>query len=271
VRPLSVRRAAPAAAELQGETLLSVLVRGPHAAGRRALEQRVRGLGEFALVTDEGRRRAPAADVLMVAAERKGFAAARRVATRAAAARHTVLVVVDEPFEELLSVIWLGARGIVLSSAPDRELADCAALVARRCTVVPDMVLGDRRLRGGGSFPHWTPGADPRGALSRLSPREVEVLKLVGSGRNNAEIAELLWLSSNTVRSHVQRLMRKLGLRNRLCLIIFAHEVRLMRPAAPRGGSTGGGSGGGPAGPEALPGQVAGPASGPVPGSCQTR
>jgi DNA-binding NarL/FixJ family response regulator len=223
-------------------TVLSVGVAGGNDGSRRALERRVAAIADFALLP-AGQEQAGAADVLLVAADRAAFDQTRRIASRAAAARPPVLVVVDEPFEELLSVLWLGARGIVLSSAPDRELADCAALVARRCTVVPEQVLGGEGAAGRRLF-DWAPGHDPREALGRLSPREREVLTLVGSGRTNAEIAERLWLSSNTVRSHVQRIMRKLGLRNRLCLIIFAHELRLMVPAAPQGGIAGGGAGG---------------------------
>lgn len=243
---------------MKGKTLLSVLVTGPYDAGRRALERRLSRIAEFALLPDD-REHPPAADVLMVAADREGFERTRRIASRAAANRQPVLLVADEPFEELLSVLRLGACGIVLGSAPDRELADCAALVARRCTVVPEQVLGERRLHGGSRFCDWAQGYDPREALGRLSPRELEVLKLAGAGRSNAEIAQLLWLSSNTVRSHVQRLMRKLGLRNRLCLVIFAHEVRLMIPAAPAGGAPrGGGPGGGGSGGGSRRGAVAG-------------
>lgn len=197
---------------------------------------RIRG---FALLPDD-RSHLPAADVLMVAADREGLEETRRITVRAAAARKAALVVVDEPFEELLSVVRLGAGGIVLGSAPDRELADCAALVAHRGTVVPEQVLGEGRFHGGRPY-GWAPDHDPREALDRLSPRELEVLTLVGAGRSNAEIAQLLWLSSNTVRSHVQRLMRKLRLRNRLRLVIFAHEVRLMVPAAPAAGAPAGG------------------------------
>lgn len=206
---------------------LAVLVMGPNDSSRRALETRIAGIDELAVLPHDGKHR-HTADVVMVAADRDEFDTIRRIAASAALTRPPILLVVAEPFAELMSAMWLGARGIVLSSATDRELADCAALVARRCTVVPEQVLNEARLPYGRRLPDWTsPHHDPRAALDRLSRRELEVLKLVGSGRNNAEIAERLWLSRNTVRSHVQRLMRKLGLRNRLCLIIFAHELGL--------------------------------------------
>lgn len=245
--------------------MLSVQVMGPHEAARRALEERVGTIGEFAVLpADGGRRRA--ADVLLVTADRPGIKEARRIAARAAGVRQPVLLVVDEPFEGLLSVLWPVAGGIVFSSAPDRELADCAALVARHCTVLPERVLDGRPLPAARRLFGREGGRHPRETLDRLSPRELEVLELVGAGRTNAEIAALLWVSSNTVRSHVQRLMRKLGLRNRLCLIIFAHEVRLMIPAAPRGKGGGGGDhrredaeAGSGAGPRVTPGRCAGP------------
>ncbi|HEY5836867.1 response regulator transcription factor [Streptomyces sp.] len=197
---------------------------------RNALERRISRIKDFAVLPHD-RKHQQAADVVMVAADRNEFEVTRRITSRAATARPPLLLVVDEPFEELMSALWLGARGIVLNSATDRELVDCAALVARQCVVVPEKMLNDERLPDAHTILDGTTHHDARAALNRLTPRELEVLKLVGAGRNNAEIAEALWLSRNTVRSHVQRLMRKLGLRNRLCLIIFAHELRLMNPA----------------------------------------
>ncbi|MFC4499201.1 MULTISPECIES: LuxR C-terminal-related transcriptional regulator [Streptomyces] len=193
---------------------------------RRAVEDRLAGIDGFTLMPHGGGL--VGADVVVVVTDREGFGVTRRIAARAVVAQPPMMLVVDEPFEELVSVMWFGARGIILSSASDREMADCAMLVAQRCTVVSERVLEDERLGSGGLAFEWTLSHDSKGALDALSRREMEVLSLVGTGRTNTEIAEKLWLSSNTVRSHVQRLMRKLGVRNRLCLIIFAHELGLV-------------------------------------------
>jgi DNA-binding NarL/FixJ family response regulator len=202
---------------------------GAHDGSRGALEERIARITDFTLLARDPRR-LHTADVALVAVDRDEFGLTWRIASRAVVARPPVLLVVDEPFEELTSVLRLGVRGVVLSSATDRELADCAALVARHCTVVPEALLGDERPGSRRRAWERTPRPASRATLEGLSRREVEVLKLIGSGRNNTEIAGSLWLSSNTVRSHVRRLMRKLGMRNRVCLIILAHELGLVDP-----------------------------------------
>ena len=206
--------------------MVAVVVLGADTRGREALEQRIAGLDGFSVLP--AGRRSPDADVVVVAMDRRGLGITRQLASPAAAARPPVMLVVDEPFEELVGVIWFGVRGIVLGSASDQDLADCAQLVAQGCTVVAEEILRDGRLGGCGPAFGWMLHHDARSALDALSQREREVLALVGTGRSNTQIAEKLWLSSNTVRSHVQRMLRKLGLRNRMCLIIFAQELGLV-------------------------------------------
>lgn len=71
----------------------------------------------------------------------------------------------------------------------------------------------------------------PRSSLGACSPREVEVLGLVGEGATNAEIAEQLFISQATVRSHIQSLRLKLGARDRVGLVVMAHESGVVTPA----------------------------------------
>ncbi len=206
--------------------MLAVVVMGANEGKRRTLEKRMAGIaGCTVLPPGSGLNDA---DVVLVVTDRGGLGVTRRIAARAVAAQPPMVLVVDEPFEELVSVMWLGARGVILSSASDRELADCTMLVAQGSTVISEQVLAHERLRDSGLAFEWTLSQDSKDAFEALSPREREVLKLVGTGRTNSEIAEKLWLSGNTVRSHVQRLMRKVGVRNRICLIIFAHELGLV-------------------------------------------
>lgn len=81
----------------------------------------------------------------------------------------------------------------------------------------------------GGSDDDRTPSADER--LASLTEREREVLGEIALGRSNLEIAVDLSLSEATVKTHVGRILGKLGLRDRVQAVIFAYETRLVRPS----------------------------------------
>src|SRR5690606_20878072 len=129
--------------------------------------------------------------------------------------------------EHVYAALRAGASGFLLKDASAGELADAVRVVAAGDAVISPSVT--RRLiaefaRLGG------PRAPTRTRLEELTERETEVLALVGQGLSNAEIAEHLVISGETVKTHVSRILWKLGLRDRAQAIVFAYESGIVRP-----------------------------------------
>jgi DNA-binding NarL/FixJ family response regulator len=147
-------------------------------------------------------------------------------------ATRVVVLTTFELDEYVFGALRAGASGFMLK---DVEPADLIAAV--RVVAGGEALLAPRLTRrlieafvAGGSGPGATGGSDAVPELESLTPREREVLALVGRGRSNAEIAEALVLSPLTAKTHVARLFSKLRARDRAQLVVIAYESGLVVP-----------------------------------------
>ena len=176
-----------------------------------------------------------------------GIGATRAIASTPAGSGTRVLILTTFDLDEYaFSALRAGASGFLLKDVPPAELVAAIRTVARGDAVVSPRVT--RRLleeyastlpdlAGGADGPGANgPGANGPGAeepaLAGLTEREHEVLLCVAEGLSNAEIAERLYVSEATVKSHVGRLLSKLGLRDRVQAVVFAFQSGLVRPTS---------------------------------------
>jgi DNA-binding NarL/FixJ family response regulator len=128
--------------------------------------------------------------------------------------------------EYVVESLRAGASGFLLKDAPAEDLVEAIRIVAAGEALLAPSVT--RRLldRVASRLP---PANDDRiPALSELTEREMEVLKLLARGLSNAEIAEKLVVSETTVKTHVSRVLAKLDLRDRVQAVILAYETGLV-------------------------------------------
>ncbi|WP_454085160.1 response regulator [Georgenia sp. Marseille-Q6866] len=160
-----------------------------------------------------------------------GIEATRRIVAAHPGTRVLVLTTFDLD-EYAFGALRAGASGFLLKNAEPAELVRAVRAVASGDAVVAPRVTQLLLERFSGQLPvrpeeEAASQRDPR--LDALTPRELEVLRLVATGLSNLEIAEALHLSTTTVKTHTGNLLAKLGLRDRVQLVIFAYESGLVR------------------------------------------
>jgi DNA-binding NarL/FixJ family response regulator len=163
-----------------------------------------------------------------------GIEATRRIVAESPEARILVLTTYDLD-EYAFTALRYGASGFLLKDSRPAELADAIRAVAGGDAVVAPSVT--RRLldRVAGHLPdlHGEPDVPHDPALEQLTEREREVLVRVAEGLSNREIAAALFVSEATVKSHLGRILSKLGVRDRVQAVVFAYQVGLVRPEHP--------------------------------------
>lgn len=159
-----------------------------------------------------------------IAATREILSAAEREGTEAP--RVLVLTTFDLD-EHVYEALRAGASGFLLKDASATELAEAVRVVADGDAVIAPSItrrlIAEFAALGGPRAPSVT-------RLDHLTERETEVLALLAQGMANGEIADHLVISHETVKTHVGRVLSKLGLRDRAQAIVFAYESGVVRP-----------------------------------------
>lgn len=157
--------------------------------------------------------------------ELDGLGALRAItADDALAGVHVVMLTTFELDEYVFAALEGGAAGfLVKESDPDDIVRAIRAAAAGESLLSPTVTR--RVIAAFATRPREQPSTHPK--LGDLTDREREVLRLVGQGLNNAEIAERLWITKATARTHVSHIMLKLGARDRVQLVVIATAAGL--------------------------------------------
>jgi DNA-binding NarL/FixJ family response regulator len=198
---------------LSGEPAIEVA--GQASTGREAIE-RTRRLNPDVVLMDV---RMPDLD---------GIEATRELASAAPTAKVLILTTFEQD-DYVFGALRAGASGFLLKRTPPEELIAAVQTIAAGDSLLSPSVARrviDRMAQ------QPTPELADRALLDELTPREHEVFDLVARGLSNREIAAELVVEESTIRTHVKRILMKLGLRDRVQVVIFAYETGVNRSSA---------------------------------------
>jgi DNA-binding NarL/FixJ family response regulator len=161
--------------------------------------------------------------------ELNGIEATREIVAADGTAKVLVLTTFDLD-EYVYQALRAGASGFLLKDASARQLAEGVRVVASGEALLAPSVT--RRLITEFSKLSESPRlmASAHRAYGDLTDRETEVLILIAQGLSNSEMAERLMVAESTIKTHVSRILVKLGLRDRTQAAVFAYEARLVTP-----------------------------------------
>ncbi len=150
-------------------------------------------------------------------------------ATRRLAGKTRVLVLTTFDLNEYVyEALRAGASGFLLKDAPADQLVTAIRVIAAGEALLAPSIT--RRLIE--EFARRPPSSARPAALEALTPRELDVLRLVARGLSNAEIATELYVGDATVKTHVSRILQKLSLRDRVQAVVLAYESGLLQAGA---------------------------------------
>ncbi|SNX65936.1 LuxR family two component transcriptional regulator [Streptomyces sp. TLI_55] len=135
-----------------------------------------------------------------------------------------VMLTTFDDEEYVVRALRAGAGGYLLKDLPAEELAHAIRLAHAGVTQLDASVAG----RLAAALPAPAPAAGPAAVATGLSPREIDILRLVARGRTNREIAAQLYLSEGTVKNHISRILTRLALRDRTQAALHARDLGLL-------------------------------------------
>ncbi|MCX4514665.1 response regulator transcription factor [Streptomyces sp. NBC_01619] len=159
-----------------------------------------------------------------------GLTATERLRARPDAPEVVVLTTFHAD-EQVLRALRAGAAGFVLKDTPPTEIVAAVRRVATGEPVLSPAVTRQLMTHVAGAAPDDRPGR-ARARLGTLAEREREVAVAVGRGHSNAEIAASLYMSVPTVKTHVSRILAKLGLNNRVQIALLVHDAGMLDEGA---------------------------------------
>jgi DNA-binding NarL/FixJ family response regulator len=148
-------------------------------------------------------------------------------ATRRLSGRTRVLILTTFDLDDYVyQALHAGASGFLLKDAPADQLVTAIRIVAAGDSLLAPSIT--RRLIQ--EFARRPPASARPPQVQALSPRELDVLRLIARGLSNAEIAQELVVGDATVKTHVSRILQKLALRDRVQAVVLAYECGLLQP-----------------------------------------
>lgn len=161
--------------------------------------------------------------------ELDGIAATRRLTSDGQHPPVRVLILTTFDLDEyVFDALRSGASGFLLKDGPADKLTEAVRVVAAGDALLAPAVT--RRLIEAFAATTAAPQMPRPAAIDELTPRELEVFRLVATGMSNAEIATALVIGETTVKTHVTRLLMKLGLRDRVQAVVLAYETGIASP-----------------------------------------
>ena len=160
--------------------------------------------------------------------ELDGLSAAERILADPQNTTAVVMLTTFDASEYVFKALRAGATGFLLKDTPSDRLLDAVRVAAAGEALIAPRIT--RRLIAEFARASRPAGDELPPALAELTVREIDVLRLVAQGLSNAEIAAQLVLGENTIKTHVGRLLGKLGLRDRVQAVVLAYETGLVTP-----------------------------------------